>query len=90
MQYKGKDDKHVAWVAAAKDVFTALRDYCKKHHTTGPQWNAKGGDVAQFGGGAAPAAGARAGGWGRGVGAPALLHPVADSGPQLGFSLALR
>lgn len=61
MQYKGKDDKHVAWVAAAKELFLGLRDYCKKHHTTGPQWNAKGVDLAHFmGGGAAPAAAAGA------------------------------
>lgn len=57
MQYKGKDEKHVAWVQTAKDLFLALRDFCKRHHTTGPQWNAKGGDV-----GGAASAGARNGG----------------------------
>jgi len=40
---------HVAWVSALKRlVATATRDYAKEHHTTGPAWNPKGGDVRSF------------------------------------------
>ena len=40
---------HVAWVSALKRlVSVATRDYAKEHHTTGPAWNPKGGDVRSF------------------------------------------
>ena len=51
-------EPHVAYVKSLKDLSTALRDYVKAHHTTGPCWNPKGGDLKTFkAGGGAPAGG---------------------------------
>jgi adenylyl cyclase-associated protein len=61
MQYRGKDDKQVAWVGALKELFASLRAFVKAHHATGPAWNARGADVADFKPGA-PAPPAPAGG----------------------------
>ena len=55
-QYRGKDDRHVAWVTALKDLFTGLRGYVKQHHAAGPAWNARGVDVADFNAAAATTA----------------------------------
>lgn len=52
-------EPHVAYIKKLKEVSTALRDYVKAHHTTGPAWNPSGGDLKTFkagGGGAAAAA----------------------------------
>ena len=47
MQYRASAPEHVEWVKAVKDlVDTSLKQYVKEHHTTGPAWNPKGGDVA--------------------------------------------
>ena len=43
---QGLRPEHVEWVKAVKDlVDTSLKQYVKEHHTTGPAWNPKGGDV---------------------------------------------
>jgi adenylyl cyclase-associated protein len=61
MEFRGKDDKQVAWAAALKALFTALRAYVKAHHAAGPAWNARGGDAADFKAGAAAPAGVSGG-----------------------------
>ena len=49
MQYRASAPEHVEWVKAVKDlVDTSLKQYVKEHHTTGPAWNPKGGDVASW------------------------------------------
>ncbi|KAK9321421.1 adenylate cyclase associated N terminal-domain-containing protein [Lipomyces orientalis] len=43
--YKDIDRKHVEWAQSFLKVLTGLQVYVKKHHTTGPTWNAKGEEV---------------------------------------------
>jgi len=52
-QYRGKDEKHVLWVAKLKELFAALRAWVKAHHASAVAWNAKGGELAAFTPGAA-------------------------------------
>jgi adenylyl cyclase-associated protein len=43
--YKGKDQRHLDFVAQFKTVIEELANYIKEHHTTGLSWNNKtGGD----------------------------------------------
>lgn len=58
-EQKGKDEKQITWVGHFNGFLRALSDYVKAHHTTGPAWNAKGGDAASFSG-SAPSGGAAA------------------------------
>jgi len=59
MQYRGKDEKHVAWVAALKALFVALRGYLKAHHASAASWNKAGCELADYSGSAPPAAAPR-------------------------------
>ena len=70
-EQKGKDEKQVEWVGHFNGFLRALADYVKAHHTTGPSWNAKGGEASAFAGSAAPAAAA----------APAAPAPPAGGPP---------
>jgi len=44
--YKGKEQVHVDWVAAYNNFLKELQAYIKQYHTTGLEWNAKGGDAS--------------------------------------------
>lgn len=56
MEFKGKDQNQIDWVAGFKSLFEGLQEYVRKTHTTGLVWNAKGGDALAASTGAAPAA----------------------------------
>jgi hypothetical protein len=43
MEYKGKDEVHVAFAKDFKTFLTELQKYIKAHHATGLSWNASGG-----------------------------------------------
>merc|ERR1711916_193397 len=40
-----KEDHYKTFVRSFKAFWPALAAYCKSYHTTGPSWNAKGGDA---------------------------------------------
>lgn len=49
VEHRNKDPNHVEWARAMKELFVpGLRDYVKKFHVTGPAWNPKGIDCAEF------------------------------------------
>ena len=74
MQYRGKNDKHVIWAAALKELFGGLKAYVKQHHAAGPSWNPGGVDAADFN----PAAGAPPA---RAPGGPPPPPPPPPGGP---------
>lgn len=41
-EFKEVDKSHVEWVQSFTKALTGLEAYVKKHHTTGPAWNAQG------------------------------------------------
>lgn len=58
VQYKGKDDRHIAFCNTQKAIVTGLMDYIKEYHTTGVRWNRTPSaiDAKDYTPGAAPAA----------------------------------
>jgi len=48
--FKGKDETQVNWVNSFKNFLKELQDYVKAHHTTGLEWNSKGGDATSHSG----------------------------------------
>mmetsp|Transcript_26758 Transcript_26758/g.65927 ORF Transcript_26758/g.65927 Transcript_26758/m.65927 type:complete len:328 (+) Transcript_26758:3-986(+) len=60
MEWKGKDENHVAFAKAFRTLLLELQKYVKQHHTTGLVWNPSGGtdySAAAAGGPPAPPAG---------------------------------
>jgi len=55
MEFKGKDEKQIAFCDASKGLFGGLVDYVKTHHRAGLKWNPNGGDAKSYNG-SAPAA----------------------------------
>jgi adenylyl cyclase-associated protein len=43
MEYKGKDEVHVAFAKDFKAFLSELQKYIRAHHATGLSWNANGG-----------------------------------------------
>ena len=77
VQFKGKDEKQIAWVDALKGLLQGLVAYIKDHHLAGVAYNMtpKGGNLADFVAGAAPAAAAPAA-----AAKPAAAKPPAGGG----------
>jgi len=44
--FKGKEQVHVDWVASFNGFLKELQVYVKKNHTTGLEWNPRGGDAS--------------------------------------------
>ena len=43
VEYRNKDQNHVEWAKALKELYLpGLRDYVKSHYPLGPVWNASG------------------------------------------------
>lgn len=47
MEYRNKDENHIEWAKALKELYIpGLRDYVKGHYPLGPVWSATGKTVA--------------------------------------------
>merc|ERR1711916_74759 len=84
-----KEDHYKTFVRSFKAFWPALAAYCKSYHTTGPSWNAKGGDAPST-----PAAAAAAAPAASSSSAPADEAPAAasssDAPPSSSQSVAAR
>jgi len=87
MEFKGKDEKHIAFCDASKNLFGGLVGYVKAHHRAGLKWNPSGGDAKSFSG-SAPAA-AKPAAVAAAPAAAAAAKPVAQKGDQAALFGAL-